>query len=105
MILSLEKNSILSMDMLASVNREKRLNEADKTIDKRTNVGQRRKEAVMHKPDAAISLIHEALNAGITAQYVLMDIQSKKWNYYIERSRKTERTAKKSNTVLLMALI
>lgn len=59
--------------MLASVNREKRLNEATETIDKRTNGGQRRKEAVMHKPDAAISLIREALNAGITAQYVLMD--------------------------------
>ena len=59
--------------MLASANREKRLNEANETIDKRTNGGQRRREAVMHKPDAAISLIREALNAGITAQYVLMD--------------------------------
>ena len=59
--------------MLASANREKRLNEANETIDKRTNGSQRRKEAVMHKPDAAISLIHETLNAGITAQYVLMD--------------------------------
>ena len=59
--------------MLASANREKRMNEANETIDKRTNGGQRRIEAVMHKPDAAISLIHEALNAGITAQYVLMD--------------------------------
>jgi Transposase DDE domain. len=59
--------------MLASANREKRLNEADETLDKRTNGSQRRKEAVMHKPDAAISLIREALNAGITAQYVLMD--------------------------------
>ena len=49
------------------------LNEANKTIDKRTSGDRRRKEAVMHKPDAAISLIHEALNAGITAQYVLMD--------------------------------
>ena len=57
----------------ASANREKRLNEADETLDKRTNGSQRRKEAVMHKPDAAISLIREALNAGITAQYVLMD--------------------------------
>jgi hypothetical protein len=59
--------------MLASANPEKRLNEANKTVDKRTNGGQRRKEAVLHKPDAAISLIREALNAGITAQYVLMD--------------------------------
>ena len=59
--------------MLASTNREKRLNETNETIDKRTNGGQRRKEAVMHKPDAAIALIREALNAGITAQYVLMD--------------------------------
>ena len=59
--------------MLASANQEKRLNEVNETIDKRTNGGQRRKEAVMHKPDAAISLIREALNAGITAQYVLMD--------------------------------
>ena len=59
--------------MLASANQEKRLNEANETIDKRTNGGRRRKEAVLHKPDAAISLIREALNAGITAQYVLMD--------------------------------
>jgi hypothetical protein len=59
--------------MLASANQEKRLNEANETIDKRSNGGRRRKEAVLHKPDAAISLIREALNAGITAQYVLMD--------------------------------
>ena len=59
--------------MLASANQEKRLNEAKETIDKRSNGGRRRKEAVLHKPDAAISLIREALNAGITAQYVLMD--------------------------------
>ena len=46
--------------MLASANHEKRLNEVNETIDKRTNGGRRRKEAVLHKPDAAISLIREA---------------------------------------------
>ena len=59
--------------MLASACQKSRLTEANDAIDKRTNGGQRRKEAVMHKPDAAIALIRSALNTGIMAQYVLMD--------------------------------
>lgn len=47
--------------------------EMDSRIDKRTNGYQNRLAAMMKKPDAAVALIHNALNAGIHAEYLLMD--------------------------------
>lgn len=59
--------------MLSSTNESNRLVDISSTIDKRTNGHKRRKEAIQKKPDVAIALIQNALNAGIFAEYVLMD--------------------------------
>ena len=60
-------------NMLSSATTSNRYNEADNRIDHRTNGYRFRKESMMHKTDAAILLIKNALNAGIKADYVLMD--------------------------------
>ena len=60
-------------NMLSSANKCNRYNEISDTIDRRSNGYRIRKESMMHKTDAAIQLIENALNAGIKAQYVLMD--------------------------------
>lgn len=59
--------------MLSSAKEINRYNEASATIDKRSHGFKRRLEAVTQKPDAVIKLIKNALNIGITADYVLMD--------------------------------
>ena len=43
------------------------------TIDRRTNGYKARKESLLTKTDAALVLIKRALDAGICADYVLMD--------------------------------
>lgn len=59
--------------MMTSADETKRLTHACKTVDKRTAGYKSRRDAVLHKPQAAIKMIHDALNAGIQAGYVLMD--------------------------------
>lgn len=60
-------------NMLSSSEKNNRYNEVSNDIDHRTNGYKFRKESMMHKTDAAILLIKNALNAGINADYVLMD--------------------------------
>ena len=60
-------------NMLSSASKSNRYNEVSDTIDRRTNGYKFRKESMMHKTDAAIQLISNALAAGIKADYVLMD--------------------------------
>lgn len=60
-------------NMLSSANQSNRYNEVSENIDHRTNGYKFRKESMMHKTDAAILLIKNALHAGIKADYVLMD--------------------------------
>lgn len=60
-------------NMMASAKKDKRINEADPRIDKRTRGYKCRKEAVMRKPEASIEMIKKALDAGINASYVLVD--------------------------------
>lgn len=60
-------------NMLSSANKCNRYNEISDTIDRRSNGYRIRKESMMHKTDAAVHLIKNALNVGIKAQYVLMD--------------------------------
>ncbi|MGL6202106.1 MAG: hypothetical protein ACRC3H_24585 [Lachnospiraceae bacterium] len=43
------------------------------TIDKRKNGYKTRQEAILKKPQASINLMRNALQAGISASYVLMD--------------------------------
>lgn len=59
--------------MLSSAQESNRYNEASAFVDKRTHGFKRRLEAVMQKPDVVVKLIKNALNIGITADYVLMD--------------------------------
>ena len=63
----------VAFNMLSSARAEKRLNEQKETIDKRTNGFKNRVAATMKKPDAAMEMIRSALNAGIPADYILMD--------------------------------
>lgn len=63
----------VAFNMLASARAEKRIAPANAAIDKRTNGARARADAVMQKPQAAIALIHSALEAGIEASCVLMD--------------------------------
>lgn len=60
-------------NMLSSASKSNRYKEASGIIDRRTNGYKFRKESMMHKTDAAIRLISNALAAGIKADYVLMD--------------------------------
>ena len=60
-------------NMLSSATKSNRYNEVSDLIDHRTNGYKFRKASMMHKTDAAILLIKNALNAGIKADYVLMD--------------------------------
>lgn len=59
--------------MLSSAEKSNRYNEVSSDIDHRTNGYKFRKESMLHKTDAAILLIRNALHVGIKADYVLMD--------------------------------
>ena len=63
----------VAFNMLSSAKQEKRFQGINPKIDKRTNGYKARISATMHKPDAAIAMIRDALAAGIPAEYILMD--------------------------------
>lgn len=63
----------VAFNMLSSSKQEKRFQGINPKIDKRTNGYKARISATMHKPDAAIAMIRDALAAGIPAEYILMD--------------------------------
>ena len=60
-------------NLLSSATKSNRYNEVSDKIDHRTNGYKFRKESMMQKTDAAILLIKNALQAGVRADYVLMD--------------------------------
>ena len=63
----------VGFNMMSSAKEKHRITEINGQIDKRTTGYQNRLAAMMQKPDAAIALIRNALNAGIVARYLLMD--------------------------------
>lgn len=63
----------VAFNMLSSAKQEKRFQEINPQIDKRTNGYKARISAIMHKPDAAIEMIRDVLAAGVPAEYILMD--------------------------------
>jgi len=63
----------VGFNMLASSDTSKVLVPASDEIDKRKCGYKNRQDAILHKPQAAIKMIHDALEAGIQASYVLMD--------------------------------
>jgi len=60
-------------NMLSSASKSNRYTEVSDQIDHRTNGYKFRRESMMHKTDAAVLLIKNALNSGIKADYILMD--------------------------------
>ena len=63
----------VGFNMLSSAKESNRYQEASDQIDHRTNGYKARKESMLTKPAAAILLIKRALEAGVRAEYVLMD--------------------------------
>jgi len=63
----------VGFNLLSSAKKSNRYQEISDKIDHRTNGYKARKESMLAKPDAAILLIQRALDAGIQADYVLMD--------------------------------
>ena len=63
----------VGFNMLSSSAKSNRYQEISKDIDHRSNGYRTRKESLLAKTDAAVLLIRKALNAGIRADYVLMD--------------------------------
>lgn len=63
----------VGFNMLSSAAKSNRYQEMAVDIDRRSNGYKARKESLMAKTDAAILLVKRALNAGIRADYVLMD--------------------------------
>lgn len=63
----------VGFNMLSSASESNRYQEMSTDIDRRSNGYMARKESLMAKTDAAVLLIRRALNAGIHADYVLMD--------------------------------
>lgn len=62
-----------AFNMMASADSGKHIMGAASGIDRRKSGYKRRREAVCRKPDAAMTMIHNALKAGIQASYILMD--------------------------------
>ena len=63
----------VGFNLLSSAKKSNRYQELSEDIDHRTNGFRARKEALMKKTDAAVLLVRRALQAGIQADYVLMD--------------------------------
>lgn len=63
----------VAFNMMASADPKKHIMGVSSGIDRRKSGYKRRREAVCHKPDAAIAMIRDALKAGIHASYILMD--------------------------------
>lgn len=63
----------VGFNMLASSDKNKRLSPATDSIDKRSNGYKNRQDAILSKPEAAMKMIRDTLNAGVVASYVLMD--------------------------------
>lgn len=63
----------VGFNMLSSAAKRNRYQEISEHIDHRSNGYKARQESLMSKTEAAILLVKRALNAGITADYILMD--------------------------------
>lgn len=63
----------VGFNMLSSGKKSNRYQEISDQIDHRTNGYKNRRESLLAKPEAAALLVKRALNAGIEADYVLMD--------------------------------
>ena len=67
--------SFVPMDfaVMSSAKEENRYQEMNQDIDKRSNGSKRRQEAMLPKPEVALKMLKRVLEAGISADYILMD--------------------------------
>lgn len=65
---------LVDFNILSSAAKSNRYQEVSDSIDHRTNGYKTCKENMLKKTEAAVLLVHRALDAGIKADYVLMDI-------------------------------
>jgi len=63
----------IDFTLMSSAKAKNRLCEMQEDLDKRTIGYKRRMEAMNPKPDAVVQMLERALNAGFSADYVLMD--------------------------------
>ena len=63
----------VAFNLLSSAKASNRYQEASTEIDHRTNGWKARMESMLQKPVAALHMINSALDAGIEADYILMD--------------------------------
>jgi len=63
----------VAFNLLSSAKEKNRYQEASEEIDHRTNGWKARRESMLQKPEAALNLIRRALEAGVQADYILMD--------------------------------
>ena len=63
----------LAFNLLSSEKEKNRLCPQNESIDKRTNGGKLRKQAILKSPDAMIELLKQAVEIGFPASYVLFD--------------------------------
>jgi hypothetical protein len=63
----------LDFTLMSSAQAKNRLCEMRQDLDKRTLGYKRRQESMLPKPDAVVDMLKRALNAGFSADYVLMD--------------------------------
>lgn len=63
----------VAFTLLSSAKASNRYQEASEGIDHRTNGWKARMDSMLHKPEAALRMIRSALDAGIAADYILMD--------------------------------
>ncbi|NLI91012.1 MAG: transposase [Peptococcaceae bacterium] len=63
----------LDFTLMSSAQAKNRLCEIKEGLDKRTIGYKRRQESMLHKPDAVVQMFEQALKAGFSADYVLMD--------------------------------
>lgn len=63
----------VGFNLLSSAKKSNRYQEISDKVDRRSNGYKTRKESLLPKPDAAALLVSRALDAGLRADYVLMD--------------------------------
>ena len=63
----------VAFNLLSSAKKQNRYQEAEQGIDHRTNGWKARIGSMLQKPEAALLMVQRALDAGIEADYILMD--------------------------------
>ena len=63
----------VAFNLLSSAKKQNRYQEAEQGIDHRTNGWKARMGSMLQKPEAALLMIQRAMDAGIEADYILMD--------------------------------